>query len=718
MEEYTFAGENKNHQPIKLGRFFSIVNQKHVTSYGESGAKTIVDNVIETYNFLQDQFNSNELNNNALLVGKVQSGKTSNLELLTAIAFDNGYNFLIIYGGYDKSLLGQTAKRFIKTFDGDDEVTLETDSPAIYTTLNSLDLESLDQSMVDELFSCDKPIIVVSMKRPPAMKKVNALLKKLDTNKLKPFIIDDEGDQASLNTAKDKIQNASATYKQITIMKKCLNDPLYLSVTATPEANIFLDDWSQLRPDSIRLIKPGKGYQGAEAYHVEENGIIECVTDSDRELLDDGTIPTSLWEAVRCFIIMSAIKHSRATKIKDSYSDMIIHSFREVNQHDNIYVSVLNYIKDMSDCFEYGGEDIHIKELKKTYDKYLSQKLKDEYHFNDLVENIISVAKKTSVILKNGKGKSTQGNIGLKTHKIYIGGDLLQRGLTFDNLIVTYFTRWASKSGGNMDTNLQRARWFGYREKYIDLCKIFTTGEIASEFAKLAEIEDDLWEQFEDVENGIIKVDDVIVKADGTNQNPTGKGRVSYKRVKFKNRWIKQRVIVSDKNTVKNNNSLILSIIKANNWSYTSAGNKSPVRHTGYYSVVSSEQMRNLINLVENAFDYEPFQKKALSDLVGSESIPVVLMWDEELLKPTIRYRSLYSNTNKIKALQQGANSKDPEKVTYSGDSFVIADKDKVNIQIHYVSPGISAEDCDKELTQFMFAVYVPKEKTYFVKDE
>jgi len=69
----------------------------------------------------------------------------------------------------------------------------------------------------------------------------------------------------------------------------------------------------------------------------------------------------------------------------------------------------------------------------------------------------------------------------LRKRLFYLGGDLLQRGVTFENLITTYFTRWA-KMGGNMDTNLQRARWFGYRSKYIDLCKIFTTKEISVEF--------------------------------------------------------------------------------------------------------------------------------------------------------------------------------------------------------------------------------------------
>ena len=129
-----------------------------------------------------------------------------------------------------------------------------------------------------------------------------------------------------------------------------------------------------------------------------------------------------------------------------------------------------------------------------------------------LETNEISKAiQSTGAILQNGIGKHTKEKELTKLHKIYIGGDLLQRGLTFSNLVVSYFTRFA-KSGGNMDTTLQRARWFGYRSKYLDLCKIFTTNDIAKEFTVLAEVEDDLWEQFDDLENGNLEIKDIIIK--------------------------------------------------------------------------------------------------------------------------------------------------------------------------------------------------------------
>lgn len=56
----------------------------------------------------------------------------------------------------------------------------------------------------------------------------------------------------------------------------------------------------------------------------------------------------------------------------------------------------------------------------------------------------------------------------------------------------------------------------------------------------------------------------------------------------------------------------------------------------------------------------------------------------------------------------------------FQGDSYVIVDKDKINIQIHKIVPkkkdASGNEQILTEYTQYMFAIYVPKEKKYFVK--
>ena len=162
-------------------------------------------------------------------------------------------------------------------------------------------------------------------------------------------------------------------------MKKQLSNPMYLSVTATPQANIFLNQWSALRPDSIRLIQPGIGYQGAEAYHIVESNIVEFVSDEDHDDLVNGTMPDSLWLAIRYFIVASAAKRKLSSSSKEKYSDMIIHDFREVSQHSNIYTSVESYIKTIREAFEYDDYDevaFYMNEFKQCYDDHFDNYVK------------------------------------------------------------------------------------------------------------------------------------------------------------------------------------------------------------------------------------------------------------------------------------------------------------------------------------------------------
>ena len=129
---------------------------------------------------------------------------------------------------------------------------------------------------------------------------------------------------------------------------------------------------------------------------------------------------------------------------------------------------------------------------------------------------------------------------------------------------------------------------------------------------------------------------------------------------------------------------------------------------------MSGAHLISLIDSIAEAFDMEPFEKNAVKDLVGQDNIPVILMWKEGETK---RYRSLYRDQpNRIKALQQGADTTVEEKKTYEGDSKVVIDTERVNIQIYNISPGFTKDERTNQ-DQYMFAVYIPKGKTYFVKE-
>ena len=719
MEQYTVNRLNVG-SSITEGKFFNHIHQKHIEAYGEIGARNIVQNVRATYCKLMKQIRTSQQgNHNSLLVGKVQSGKTSNLELLTALAFDNGYNFLVIFGGYDKDLLRQSTERFGSTFDteGGEEV-LYSETPVLFTTNDltkeSLSIHSLDPEFAKQLIDEKRPIIITCLKRPPAMKvALKAIVKVLENvSGVVPFIIDDEGDQASLNTAKDKARNSTPTYKSIVKIKEVLNNPLYLSVTATPQANIFQEDISALNPASIHTVQPGYGYNGASVYHLSENQIVETLPDTEASL----SMSDSLKEAIYYFFIASTIKCLRATNKKDMRSDMIIHVDRTVAAHESIYSVTHDLLEEIKQAFLNDDSlEFYKNQLRKSYDKYLTEELKTRYSLDVIFAEVSKIIQSTGAILQNGIGKHTKEKELTKLHKIYIGGDLLQRGLTFSNLLVSYFTRFV-KSGGNMDTTLQRARWFGYRSKYLDLCKIFTTTEIAKEFTVLAEVEDDLWEQFDDLENGLLEINDIVIQAENTRQSPTAKNKAKFKKVSFKNRWIKQKFIVVKDDEINANNKRIEKLISSiSSWRTTTIGSAIDAK-TAQYKMFSAEELIDLIQSVDTAFDREPINKKPLVDLIGSSDIPVILMWTDDTNK--IRYRSIYNDAaqDRIKALHQGANTTDVDKLTYLGDKKVVVDPEKVNIQIHFVSPGITKSNrLGKD--QYMFAIYIPKDKIYFVKD-
>ena len=162
MEEYTYGAGNAGHISVKLGKYFNLVHDKHISAYGEESADNIVENIVETYKNIQEQLSSPKVSNNVLMVGKVQSGKTSNLELFTAVAFDNGYNILVIYGGYDTSLLKQTTERYREKETvtdqetGEEVVQFKVETGVTYEDLEIETIDPLD-FYVDAVDYCHNP---------------------------------------------------------------------------------------------------------------------------------------------------------------------------------------------------------------------------------------------------------------------------------------------------------------------------------------------------------------------------------------------------------------------------------------------------------------------------------------------------------------------------------------------------------------------------------
>lgn len=697
MEKYTF--DNDNAYSIKIdGKYVLKIIEKHKNAYGENGAQNIFNNAIEMFEKSLKILNQQQVNNNILIIGKVQSGKTSNLEMFTALAFDNGYNAVIIYGGYDTTLLQQTIQRFKETFDIFEQ-NYDPDKPALFATDDS-QIDDLDEDILDEIFEVGKPVIFVSMKRPVALNRINSMLKNLNIDKVNAFVIDDEGDQASLNTQFKK-NKKSPTYDAICRMKEILNNPLYLSVTATPQANIFQYEMSKLCPVDVKLIAPGNGYTGAEPFHLREENI-SLITDVQEET---DRLSSSLKNAFHYFIVSSAIMLKREL----TYSDMIIHTDRSVNVHSELYTTLNSIIDDMKEAVKANNTDLslYLSEIKHIYScDYFDDDILKTYSYEQLVPEIKRVMSKTFIVLQNSKGKETMSNANYKRHKIYIGGDLLQRGVTFKYLVTTYFTRWAKT--GNMDTVLQRCRWFGYRGKYLDLCKIFTTEKIMNELSALASTENDLWNQFYSVENGELSLNDIVVDADNSSLNPTRKNIGYYKKVMFRSKWHNQRFGQFDTSKIHHNNSLFDAILTNSslNWIKTDKGRTDSKEWTEY-AYVSKNLLEILINDSHGIFDNKPFNKKILLKDLGNLPIVIIKMFNSE---NEIRERTFTNYA--VSALQQGADKVDEQERKYLGDSSVIVDENAINIQIFKIQPKKYSDD----YWQYMVSIHFPQTKIGFVK--
>lgn len=211
-------------------------------------------------------------------------------------------------------------------------------------------------------------------------------------------------------------------------------------------------------------------------------------------------LPKSLRYAIKCFILSSAARRIR--KQKNVHNSMLIHVSRFIVWQDRIATLTDAELKFYQRQIEMKSGNL-LKELKVIWANDFVQttsKIIHDYQIHtdteitpiawlDLENEIYPAISKMEVRAVHGD----KNLAGLSYHNISpldyfiseqqgkylsviaVGGDKLSRGLTLEGLTVSYYLR-ASKM---YDTLMQMGRWFGYRPGYIDLCRIFTSDELA-----------------------------------------------------------------------------------------------------------------------------------------------------------------------------------------------------------------------------------------------
>ena len=482
-----YVDRDPNVWAISLDGMYSQHIRKYLSLTGipEEGVSTIFSNAAKILSYCPNPNNKSVQQETGIVIGKVQSGKTSNFISLISMAFDNGYDITIVLGGTKKPLLKQNSDRIKEYFHDVKD--------SVYVLNSNENSNHLNEDNIKGFIRREKKVIIVGLKSVKQITTINQIFKNNSLSEKPILIIDDEGDEYSLNT-KVKQKKESSTYSAIMDLKGTLQKHCYVSVTATPQANLLIGKIDKLSPDFGVLVPPGEGYCGLDVFHSDEKYTI-TIPENEEPLIDVG-IPPSLKKALAMFFVACAIQSYR-TRRKDRLS-MLIHISQYKKDHELEYQKVNELIKEWMQKTS-NKKDVSYKSvydiMKVAHAEYSKGNILDFPCFDEIEDEIIFAINNSHVHKINGDN-TLNGEDDFYEYNVYVGGTMLGRGLTIKGLCVTYITR-TGKNSSNVDTVQQRARWFGYKTKYLDLCRIFAVSKILNEFSDIRDHEEDLWQTIE-----------------------------------------------------------------------------------------------------------------------------------------------------------------------------------------------------------------------------
>lgn len=450
---------------------------------------------------------SREFSDRGLVLGYVQSGKTTNFTALAAKAVDAGYKLVIVLAGLTDNLRWQTQVRL-------DADLVGVDTAHRWQQLTNADSDFVTpiQNAANMLFTNRAPLLAVVKKNSSRLRALSNWLSSAGPSVLGNtpiLVIDDEADQASLNTAADgEISRINELIREVVSAPKVS----YVAYTATPFANLLInpavDD--DLYPRTFIVSMPcPETYFGAsrvfgsltdpEAEPIDmvrpvsqsEVAMMEAPRDTEARLSWSPQIGEGLRTAIDWFLISTAVRRVRDNK--RHHSTMLVHTSMLSDAHYAVSVAVNDLLDDLrrqaTDETTAFGE-----RLRRLYNSESARVPAEDFGhvkvpFDDLVGEICAVLNQVRVIVDNyvSDERLSYGE-SEPTVAIVIGGNTLSRGLTLEGLTSSYFVRTAR----TYDTLMQMGRWFGYRDGYEDLCRVWVPLALADWFEDLSEIESEL----------------------------------------------------------------------------------------------------------------------------------------------------------------------------------------------------------------------------------
>ena len=467
-----------------------------------------------------------------LVVGYVQSGKTTMMNMTIASAIDVGYRLVIVLAGMTDLLREQTQRRFDKEVVGKDILLRD---PEVRETENGYidakdwgdfiehskpkpgliprDIERLTTRSNDYrkplgnafpkawISSTSCRVVIIKKNESRLKSLINAIecgISTPDRKSISVLVLDDESDQATVNTVDpQKTNSRKGINKQLIRLLSVLPNAQYVGVTATPVANCFTNpsDANDIYPRHfiLPLARPD-GYMGILDFHDLTSELLPLPADQPQPKKDlhirdirslRGLDDDEVQNAIDAFVLTGALKLFRhRTGVlfkKERHHTMFFSDSTRQSDMKNAKERILDIWQRSAYSSERGLarlENLFLNDIK-TRSNHSTNKRYFPNSFKELLNDIATAVRKVDtefdghgpVLVVNGN-KEISADLrfdGVDIWKIVLGGLKLSRGYTIEGLTVTYFRRKSTNEAALM----QMGRWFGYRAGYRDLVRVW-----------------------------------------------------------------------------------------------------------------------------------------------------------------------------------------------------------------------------------------------------
>ncbi|GGV31648.1 endonuclease [Streptomyces longisporoflavus] len=436
-----------------------------------------------------------------LVVGYVQSGKTTNFTSVMAKAADRGYKLFIVLAGIHNGLRRQTQARLAEQ--------LVKSNPTGWSQLTGLERDFVPTENAASFFggSNRTHVLCVVKKNATVLRKFARWLESASEylRQAPALVIDDEADQASVATA--------SINPLILRILDTLPKAAYVGYTATPFANVLIDPAAKdLYPSDfvVNLPQPREHFgtevlfgryalDGEDPEDVDDgHDMIRSVPGEDVPLVTPATradadgftpeITDTLEDAIQYFWLSTAARRARGKGNK--HATMLIHTSMRIQVH-NSFREPLRKLR--AHTLDHLNDPDSLRKLRGLWDDETARVPAEDFRetkvpFETLLKELPGVIGDCRIIMDNSDSEDTLDYDNGPVVAIAVGGNKFSRGLTLEGLAVTYFVRAASA----YDTLLQMGRWFGFRHGYADLPRVWMTDELQASFRHLATVEADM----------------------------------------------------------------------------------------------------------------------------------------------------------------------------------------------------------------------------------